>query len=172
MTNNRSIINEFFNLPLTRRAFIDVDSIFDNMSHMVNQSAVPYNIIRTSDSTWVIEAAVAGYSKEDLKVELVDNILKISGTRKDYTGGSDTYKYEHRGITAKNFVIPISWFEGLKVGNASLENGMLRVVIERVESPVQSFPILDVMTEAYTNTFFPNSSKEESQEKEEINKVA
>lgn len=167
--NQLSLIDDFFNHALPHRAFFDLDTIFDNMTQLAKYSAIPYNIVRTSDNTWVLELAVAGYAKEDLKISLLDNTLKIEGKRNDYAGNADNYIYEHKGITAKNFVLPINWAEGLKVGNATLENGMLRIVVERTESPIKTIPILDAALEAIS------PKKEEvakEDEKVEINKVA
>jgi molecular chaperone IbpA len=144
MNKTMTLFDSFFHNPIVRKSLIgDVDSMFDTMSTVANNSFIPWNIIRTSDNTWVIECAVAGYGKEDLKIEMVDNLLKISGNRKDYAGSKDNWVYEHRGISMKNFILPITIMEGVKVGNAGLKDGMLRIVLERVENPMKLIPITD-----------------------------
>ena len=36
-----------------------------------------YNIVKTGDTTYNIEVALAGYTKKDIKVDYADNLLTI-----------------------------------------------------------------------------------------------
>lgn len=146
MTTLPRVLDEFFNKsPFVYKGLIgDLDHMFDSLSAVAKYSGVPYNIVKTSDNTWVVEVAVAGFDKSELKVEAVDNRLTISGSHSENAEA----KYVYRGIAARNFVIPFTFVEGIKVGSATLKDGMLRIVLERAKTELAKLiPILDATVE-------------------------
>ena len=105
----------------------DLDSFF-SFFEKGNQSYPPHNIIRVDDSHIILEMAVAGISKKDIKVTTKQGLLHII-FEQDADKDSD---HQYRGIATrsfnKSFKIPEDW----EVTEASLDNGLLEVKIEYV----------------------------------------
>ena len=53
-----------------------------------------YNIKRIKDDKYVLEMALAGYKKSEVKVEVTDGVLSISGTI-----SKDAEDYVYKGIS-------------------------------------------------------------------------
>ena len=71
-----------FDLAPLYRATVGFDQIADMMDRVLtdNQSAPsypPYNIEKTADDAWRISIAVAGFSEDDLSVEVRENALFV-----------------------------------------------------------------------------------------------
>jgi HSP20 family molecular chaperone IbpA len=100
----------------------------------------PYNIEQTGASAYVITLAVAGFREEDLNVTLENRQLLIRGQQPDE---AEERVFLHRGIAARQFQRAFVLAEGIEVRGARLENGLLRVTVERDEPAtiVQTIPI-------------------------------
>ncbi len=110
---------------------------FDHMMHMLDSalstdgsgsSYPPYNIEKLEEDSYRITMAVAGFRREDLNVTLQDNVLLISGKAdlKD-----DTVEYLHRGIAGRAFERHFQLADFIKVVGAAMENGLLKVSLQR-----------------------------------------
>ena len=140
--NSLRLIDDFFTSPWVQKGLLGFDDMFDNLSQVSKYSAVPWNVVRTSDNTWVIECAVAGFSKDELKVEQAGQSLKISGKHDSSHQAGD---YLYKGISFRNFVIPLTLTEGMKVGDIHLKDGMLRIVVEK--APTHMAKLLEIRTD-------------------------
>ncbi len=85
----------------------------------------PYNIQKLEDGTYNIQLAIAGFSRDDLSVELYNNTLIISGKSKE-----DTNSYLYKGISNRSFYRKFKLAESVKVNEVVLKDGMLRIVFE------------------------------------------
>ena len=128
---------ELYNL-LNSPFFVGFDRIHDRM-HEFNDSLSknvswkhpsypPYNIRRPGAYEYVIEMAVAGFSEEDIDIQVEEDVLKISGS----VSGDPTSKYLHKGIANREFTRNFNLAETIEVKNASLNNGMLQVFLENI----------------------------------------
>jgi molecular chaperone IbpA len=128
--NTLSLFNENFN-KLTPYA-VGFDHIFDNLNRYVdNQQAQgfpPYNIRKEGDYHYVIEMALAGFGKEDIQVEIVENTLSVRSIKEN----SEDEDTQYRGISFRRFERKFTLADDLVVNNANLENGMLYIDIERI----------------------------------------
>jgi len=96
----------------------------------------PYNIKKTADNTYVIEMAVAGFSKSEIEIELEGDKLNIRGN----TNESDsTDHYIYRGLAARPFTRTFMLNDNVEVKNAAFVNGMLKVILEHI-TPEQNKP--------------------------------
>ncbi|MFN7710464.1 MAG: Hsp20 family protein [Holosporales bacterium] len=109
---------------------------FDRLMRMMDASMraeetssyPPYNIEKVNEHTYRLTMAVAGFSEEDLTITVQDNTLSISGkARMD----DEKIQYLYRGIAGRAFERQFQLADYIKVGEASLENGLLRIVLER-----------------------------------------
>ena len=84
-----------------------------------------YNIKRIKDDKYVLEMALAGYTKSDVKVEVTDGVLSISGTI-----SKDAEDYVYKGISKRAFAKQLQLSEYVECKGAKLEDGMLKVDLE------------------------------------------
>ena len=87
----------------------------------------PYNIEQTSDDTFRITLAVAGFAPSDLNVTVEDNQLIIRGKQSEDAERA----YLHRGIAARQFQRAFVLADGMDVSGAELGNGLLSVLLLR-----------------------------------------
>jgi len=111
-------INKFLNRTI---GFEDVFTRFFQMEEY--NSAYPfYNIKKVDDENYIIEMALAGYKKSDVKVEVEDGVLSITGSAET----ADT-KYIHKGVAQRAFKKRLQLSEYVECKGARLEDGMLKV---------------------------------------------
>ncbi|AGI66391.1 small heat shock protein [Octadecabacter antarcticus 307] len=121
------------NLAPLHRATVGFDQITDMMDRIMsndtnNQTYPPYNIEKTADDSWRISIAVAGFSDEDLNVEVKENALHVTANRSE----DDTERnYVHRGIATRAFNRRFHLADHVKITGASHENGMLHIDLIR-----------------------------------------
>ena len=95
------------------------------------QGYPPYNIRKVNDLQYVIELALAGFSKDDIEVELTDGLLAIrSKDRKEEEEDSDSFV--HKGIARRSFSRTYTLSDDVIVKGADLKDGMLIINLERV----------------------------------------
>ena len=100
----------------------------------------PFNIDQSSDFSYRITLAVAGFGEDDLSVAVEDRQLVIRGRQTD-DGGERVFL--HRGIAARQFQRSFVLADGVEVGDAVMENGLLHVDLNRAkpETIVQTIKI-------------------------------
>lgn len=87
----------------------------------------PCDIIKFSDDEYAIDLAVAGFSEDDLEIEVKDSMLTITGSRPDF----EDEEYLHRGIGKRSFTQKYALAEHVEVIGAKLRDGILRIDLER-----------------------------------------
>ncbi|WP_417742237.1 Hsp20 family protein [Salipiger sp.] len=100
----------------------------------------PFNIEQTSERSYRITLAVAGFSEDDLSITVEDRQLVIRGRQGD--DGSERI-FLHRGIASRQFQRSFVLADGVEVGEAVMENGLLHVdlTMSRPETVVQTISI-------------------------------
>lgn len=107
---------------------------FEQLERLLERSAKggegypPFNIEQTSDFSYRITLAVAGFAEDDLSITVEDRQLVIRGRQHD---DSDGRIFLHRGIAARQFQRSFVLAEGVDVGEAVMENGLLHVDLTR-----------------------------------------
>ena len=99
------------------------------------QHTTPYDIIRTGDETYVIRLAIAGFQKADIKIELENGTLNISGHQFKKIDGEDEangIEYLHRGISNRNFSRTFNLADYVEVTDATIVDGVLTVGLEKI----------------------------------------
>lgn len=121
--------------PLYRSTigFDRVASILDSFANLDTEVSgfPPYDIVRLDDNAYRITLALAGFSREDLDIEVKENTLTIKG-EKQASGDKNSNEMLHRGIAGRNFVRRFQLADYVEVKAANLENGLLHVDLERV----------------------------------------
>lgn len=113
------------------RHSVGVDRAFDlhkNLMHRsVNNNFPPYNIKKIDDVKYEIELALAGYSQEDIEITVEKGTLSIVSKGHDVSEDNFLYK----GFTHKGFERVFTIADNVKVMDASMNNGVLTVYLER-----------------------------------------
>ncbi|MBY6136314.1 Hsp20 family protein [Leisingera sp. XS_AS12] len=120
--------------------FEQLERLLERSAKSGNEGYPPYNIEQTSDHSYRITLAVAGFAEEDLAITVEDRQLVIRGRQSD---DSDGRVFLHRGIAARQFQRMFVLADGVEVGEAVMENGLLHVDLTRArpETVVQTINI-------------------------------
>jgi molecular chaperone IbpA len=112
------------------RALVGFDQIFNQRLQQTNGNYPPHNIVKFSDSEYAIEVAVAGFSKEEITVEVDQDQLIVRGVQlqTEPTGK----EYLHRGLASRDFEQNWTLAEYMEVKGAEVKDGMLVISIERI----------------------------------------
>ena len=89
----------------------------------------PYNIERTGENAYRISVAVAGFSQDDLSIEVKENALTIRGDKKTTVEQKADVLYQ--GIAARTFERRFQLADYVQVTGAALENGLLHIELVR-----------------------------------------
>ena len=87
----------------------------------------PYNIERIGENGLRITLAVAGFTSDDLAIELVENQLSVRGKQAD----DGARVFLHRGIAARQFQRAFMLADGIEVMGARLDNWLLSIDLVR-----------------------------------------
>lgn len=120
-----------------RPVSVGFDSVFDhfesmfNDSHSLHTNYPPYDIVKTDEHSYVIELAVAGFSKKDIKVTVENGVLTVESDRE---GNAESSGQEiiHRGISKRYFKKSFSISDDVEIRGAELKDGLLRISMEKI----------------------------------------
>ena len=109
--------------------FDHFEETFNRLRKSASEGYPPYNIEQTHENGLRITLAVAGFTMDNLDVEVEKNQLTIRGRQDDDEGRV----YLHRGIAARQFQRSFVLADGIEVLGASIDNGLLHIEMERQE---------------------------------------
>jgi molecular chaperone IbpA len=109
---------------------------FEHLANLIEQLASaegdngfpPYNIERLGENEYRITMAVAGFSLNDLAIEVKEGALSVRGEQSSEVKDRE---YLHRGIAARNFERRFRLADYIEVSGATLENGLLHIELKR-----------------------------------------
>lgn len=120
--------------------FEQLERLLERSAKGGNEGYPPFNIEQTSDYSYRITLAVAGFADADLSITVEDRQLVIRGRQ---TEDMEDRVFLHRGIAARQFQRSFVLADGVDVGEAQMENGLLHVDLTRAkpETIVQTIKI-------------------------------
>jgi molecular chaperone IbpA len=123
--------------PLFRQSvgFDRFNDLFENVFQREDTNGngyPPYNIEKTGEHDYIITMAVAGFKEEDLDISVKKDTLTITG--KITEDKAEEVQYLYRGIATRAFERNFRLADHVKVTDAQLEHGLLRITLER-ETP-------------------------------------
>src|SRR5271157_3724422 len=118
-----------FNSPLLL-GFDHFERALDRVSKAAADGYPPYNVEQTGENALRITLAVAGFTMDDLAIQVEDNQLVVRGKQTD----DKERVYLHRGIAARQFQRSFVLAEGIEVSGAWLDNGLLHIDLVRPEA--------------------------------------
>tara|TARA_R100001377_G_C3151371_1_gene96409 strand:+ start:149 stop:649 length:501 start_codon:yes stop_codon:yes gene_type:complete len=113
-----------------RSSFVGFDHLFNELEYTANHSKdhyPPHNIIKTSESDYLIELAIAGFTEDELSIEVKDRTLTVTGEHV-----SRGREFIHRGISTKKFKRTFRLSEHVEVHGADIRDGILAVELKYV----------------------------------------
>ncbi|MEO9651089.1 MAG: Hsp20 family protein [Roseobacter sp.] len=120
--------------------FEQLERLLERAAKSGNEGYPPFNIEQTSDYSYRITLAVAGFAENDLSITVEDRQLVIRGRQNEEAEGR---MFLHRGIAARQFQRSFVLADGVDVGEAIMENGLLHVDLsrEKPQTVVQTITI-------------------------------
>jgi molecular chaperone IbpA len=125
-----------FDLAPLYRSTVGFDRLFSLLDQVgggfdaPSQSYPPYNIERTGEDAYRVTVAVAGFTDQDLSIEVKEGTLTIRGekqAKETDTSGEVLYQ----GIAGRAFERRFQLADHVEVKGAALENGLLHVDLKR-----------------------------------------
>ena len=150
-------------------AFKDMDRFFVGFDDTYNRLAKlhddmtknipnypPYNLKKVDDNKYVIEIAVAGFSRSEIEVEFVDDKLIVKGNA--YEDNSADWLY--KGIATRNFTRTFALDDKIEIRGAELINGMLKIGLEKIIPEHKKPKKIEVSEEPSTVSTFAKNNKQ------------
>jgi molecular chaperone IbpA len=131
---------------------IGFDDMFDQFESMLGNGGMtmqsnypPYNIRKTGKDNYSIEVALAGFNKKDVEVEFEDNILTV---RTKQLNKSEDQNVDgeiiHKGISQRQFARSFTIADDVKVNEAELKDGLLKIACERILPDHKKKRLIDI----------------------------
>jgi molecular chaperone IbpA len=122
-----------FDFTPYRRSTVGFDRLFDlletGLRADMTEGYPPFDIVKEREDAYHITLAVAGFAPGDIEIVAQQNLLVVTGKRKEDDEGGE---YLHRGIAGRPFERRFQLADFVEVSSANLENGLLRIVLQRV----------------------------------------
>ena len=112
------------------KGLVGFDRYFSGHFPNTNGNYPPHNIVKYDETHYGIEVAVAGFSKEEITVEVDQDQLTVKGRKLNQV--DSRFEYLHRGLAARDFEQTFTLAEYMEVHAAEVKDGMLVIEIERV----------------------------------------
>lgn len=119
------------------RFFVGIDPLMKKLNDAAEFTAKsmttnypPYNIKKLDEFKYVIEMAVAGFSRKDIDVEFANDKLTIKGKIQEKEDNQEQFVYH--GLARRSFERVFTLADNVEVRNASLEDGILTIELEAV----------------------------------------
>ncbi len=125
-----------FDLAPLYRATVGFDRIADLMDRALTADVAqptypPYNIEKTAEDAYRISVAVAGFTPDELSVEVKEGALHVTARKAPEAEGKT---FLHRGIATRAFERRFALADHVRVTGAVHEHGMLHIDLIR-ETP-------------------------------------
>jgi len=124
-------------LDVFERSAIGFNRIVPTAVHSANVSYPPFNVIKDGEGKFIIEMALAGFSKDNISVTKSGNFLTVEGDKEQ-----EDKNYLFHGIAARHFKREIPVANGVEVKSAEMKDGILSIVLENKESASKQIPVL------------------------------
>lgn len=106
----KSIMNEF-------------DQLFSLNKHVL-QHYPPHNIIKVNDYKYIVQFALAGFTKDEIELTVEDGKLIVKGNKKEPAAN---FEYLHKGIGTRAFTKSIPLIDTIEIENAVYQDGILHI---------------------------------------------
>lgn len=112
------------------RSTVGFDRLVNMLDHIAGDENgfPPYNIERLGENEYRISMAVAGFSKDELNVEVKEQSLTVRGQK---TSEEKDREFLHRGIATRSFERRFQLADHVEVKDADITDGLLNIGLVR-----------------------------------------
>lgn len=112
------------------RSTVGFDRLVNMLDHIAgdDNGFPPYNIESVSENEYKISMAVAGFSQNELDVEVKEQTLTVKGEK---AAEDKDRAYLHRGIASRSFERRFQLADHVEVTGADLTDGLLNIGLVR-----------------------------------------
>jgi molecular chaperone IbpA len=137
-----------FDTAALNKALVGFDRLFDTFeTRFANQLSTnypPHNIIKTDDTHYQIEIAIAGFKKHEVTIEVEQDMLTVRGDS-ETSNDSPSKQYLHRGLSSRNFVRSWQLAEHMIVNGAEIKDGILTISLEYIIPEEKKARVIDIV---------------------------
>lgn len=113
--------------------FLGFDPMFSQLDRFLETATSkitwpPYNLAKLSEQMYQLQFALAGFSKDEIRVRQEADYLIIEGKMAEKQTG---YQMLHQGISAKDFMVRFLLAEGVMVDDVEFDNGILSIQVQK-----------------------------------------
>ena len=123
-----------FDFAPYRRSTVGFDRLFDMLENsslgQSGENYPPFDLIKLGDNDFRIELAVAGFKPDELDITAQENVLIVSGRKKDESD-EQASNYIYRGIATRSFERRFALADHIRVRGADMKDGLLSIELVR-----------------------------------------
>jgi molecular chaperone IbpA len=123
-----------FDFAPYRRSTVGFDRLFDMLESSApsnsGESYPPFDLIKTGENDYRIELAVAGFRPDEIDITAQQNVLIVSGGKKEDSEDKDS-DYIYRGIATSSFERRFALADHIQVRGADIKDGLLSIELIR-----------------------------------------
>lgn len=112
-----------------------LDQVFPDEGFVRGNEGYPkYNVVLEDENKFTVELALAGWSRDELSIDVEPNSLTITGKKvvSDEDDKESKRKYLHRGIASREFSQRFVLDDFVEVSGAEMVNGILKISLQRI----------------------------------------
>lgn len=128
---------ERFISELEKKA-IGFNQVAPSILHEATINYPPFNVVKVADGNYVVEMALAGFAKEEIKVTQNSNFVFVTGEKED----ESDREYIHHGIASRKFKREIPVANGFEVVSAEMRDGILSINLKNKNFVVKEITVL------------------------------
>src|SRR5947209_5693249 len=123
-----------FDFAPFRRSTVGFDRLFDMLENstvgQAQENYPPFDLIKLGDNDYRIELAVAGFKPNEIDITAQQNVLLVSGRKKDEASETAS-NYVYRGIATRSFERRFALADHIQVKGADMKDGLLAIELKR-----------------------------------------
>lgn len=123
-----------FDFAPFRRSTVGFDRLFDMLENssvgQAGENYPPFDLIKLGDNEYRIELAVAGFKPDELDITAQQNVLVVSGRKKE-DSDEKASNYIYRGIATRSFERRFALADHIQVRGADMKDGLLAIELVR-----------------------------------------
>ena len=111
------------------RLFSDIEKMMVDNTLSKPVTFPPHNILKLDDNRYIVELAVAGFSKDEIDISVNDGNLVIKGNKIEK---EEKAEYLYKGIGTRSFTKTLRIADTVEVKGAEFADGVLRIGLENI----------------------------------------
>jgi len=124
-----------FDFSPYRRSTVGFDQLFDMLENssvgQAGENYPPFDLIKLGDNDFRIELAVAGFKPDEIDITAQQNVLLVTGRKKEEAEDGKGNNYIYRGIATRSFERRFALADHIQVKGADMKDGLLAIELVR-----------------------------------------